>query len=94
MALNRASEVSAANWLSQTHEENYRNFSHVAIRFFSEVEIPMKHSRLGKFDFGQNAREIILKWFTRHQLFDLSILIVFASVKSRLCFSALIALFY
>ena len=26
MALNRASEVLAADWLSQTHLKNYRNF--------------------------------------------------------------------
>ena len=41
MALNRASEVSAADWLSQTYVKNYRNFSRVdEIRLFSVVEIP------------------------------------------------------
>ena len=42
MELNRASEVSAADWLSQTHVENYRNFLGEAIQFLSEVEIPIK----------------------------------------------------
>ena len=45
-ALNRASDVLAADWLSQTHVKNYRNFSRVVIRFFSVVEIPIKHSSL------------------------------------------------
>lgn len=27
------------------HVKNYRNFLHVVIQFFSEVEIPIKHSR-------------------------------------------------
>ena len=30
------------------HVKNYRNFSHVKIRFFSVVEIPIKHSSLYK----------------------------------------------
>ena len=38
MALNRASGVPAADWLSQTHVIDYRNFSRVVIRFFSVVE--------------------------------------------------------
>ena len=46
MALNRASDVPVADWLSQTHVKNYRNFSRVVIRFFSVVEIPIKHSSL------------------------------------------------
>ena len=46
MALNRVSNVSAADWLSQTHVKNYRNFSRVVPRFFSVVEIPTKHSSL------------------------------------------------
>ena len=33
MALNRASDVTAADWLSQKHEKNYRNLSLVMIRF-------------------------------------------------------------
>ena len=39
MALNRASDATAADWLSQTHVTNYRDFSRVVIRFFSVVEI-------------------------------------------------------
>ena len=46
MALNRASNMSAADWLFQTHAKNYRNFSRVVIRLFSEVKIPIKHSSL------------------------------------------------
>ena len=34
MALNRASHVPAADWLSQTHVKNYRHFSCVVISFF------------------------------------------------------------
>ena len=41
MALNRA-----ADWRSQVHVKNYRNCSRVKIRFFSVVEIPIKHSSL------------------------------------------------
>ena len=47
--LNRASDMSAADWLSQTHEKNYRNFSRVVIRSFTGlllVEIPIKNSSL------------------------------------------------
>ena len=44
MALNRANDVPEADWLSQTHVKIYRNFSRVVIRFFLEVEIPIKHS--------------------------------------------------
>jgi len=47
-AQNRASGVPAADWLSQTHVKNYRNFSRVMIRFFSMGEIPIKHSSLYK----------------------------------------------
>ena len=46
MALNEASDVSAADWLSQTHMKNYRNFSRVVIRLFLVEEIPIKHSSL------------------------------------------------
>ena len=46
MALNRASEVSEANLQSQTHIENYPNFSCVVIWFFSVVENPIKHYSL------------------------------------------------
>ena len=46
MALNRASDVSAADWRSQTHVKNYRTFSRVETRFFSVEEIPIKHSSL------------------------------------------------
>ena len=46
MALNRASDMSAADWLSQTHVKNYRKFSRLVIRFFSAVEIPIQHSNL------------------------------------------------
>ena len=46
MALNRASYVPAADWLSQTNEKNWRNFSRVVIRFFPVVEIPIKLSSL------------------------------------------------
>ena len=44
MALNSASDVPAADWLPQTLVKNYHNFSRVVIRFFSEVEFPIKHS--------------------------------------------------
>ena len=41
MALNRASDMPAADWLSQTQVKNYRNFLRVVIQFFSvQVEIP------------------------------------------------------
>ena len=43
---NRASDMAAADWPSQTHVKNYRNFSSVTIGFFSVVEIPIKHSSL------------------------------------------------
>ena len=46
MALNRASDMSAADWLSQTCMENYCNFSCVVKWFFSLVEVPLKHSSL------------------------------------------------
>ena len=46
MALNRASDMSAADWLSQRHVTNYCNFSCVVIWFFSEVGIPIRHSSL------------------------------------------------
>lgn len=46
MALNRVSNMSEPDWLSQTHKKNYRNISHVVIRFFSVVVIPKKHSSL------------------------------------------------
>ena len=41
MALNRATDVSADDWLSQTNVKNYGNASR---EFFSVVEIPIKHS--------------------------------------------------
>ena len=34
MALNRASDAPAADWLSQTQVTNYRDFPRVVIRFF------------------------------------------------------------
>ena len=43
MALNKAGDTSAADWLPQTRENN---FSHAMIRFFSGVEIRIKHSSL------------------------------------------------
>ena len=46
MAPNRASDVPAADWLSQTRVKNYRYFSRVVTRFFSVLEIPIKHSSL------------------------------------------------
>ena len=47
MALNRASDLPAADRLSQTQfVKNYCSFSCVVIRFFSVVEIPVKHSSL------------------------------------------------
>ena len=39
-ALNRASDISAVDWLSQTHVKKYGNFSRAVTRFFSVVEIP------------------------------------------------------
>ena len=44
MVLNRASYMSAADWVYQTQVKNYHNFSCVVIWFFSGVEIPIKHS--------------------------------------------------
>ena len=38
MALSRAIEVPAADWLLQTHVKSYRNFSRVVIRFFAVVK--------------------------------------------------------
>ena len=46
MALNKVSDMSAADWLSQTHVKNNENFSRVVIRFFSVVEIPINYSSL------------------------------------------------
>jgi len=40
MALNRASNMSAADWLSQTREKMIVNFQVMVIRFLSVVEIP------------------------------------------------------
>ena len=45
MALNRASDVPAADWLSQTLVKN-RNFSLVVTQFFLVVEIPINHYSL------------------------------------------------
>ena len=53
MALNRVSDAPAADWLSQTHVKNYRNFSRVVIRFFLVVKIPIKHSSLYNKDLGK-----------------------------------------
>ena len=44
MVLNRAGDVPAADWLSQTQVKNSRDLSRVVIRFFSVVEIPIKQS--------------------------------------------------
>ena len=44
MALNKASEASAADW--QTHVKNYLNFSRMVVWFFSVVEILLKHFSL------------------------------------------------
>ena len=41
--------MSAADWLSQTHEKNYRNFSRVVLRSFTgplPVKIPINHASL------------------------------------------------
>ena len=46
IALHKARDMSAADWLFQTHVKNYRNFSPVVIRLFSEVEIPIKYSSI------------------------------------------------
>ena len=45
MALNRASDVSAVNWLPPTHVKCYP-FSRMVIRLFPAVEIRIKHSCL------------------------------------------------
>ena len=58
MELNRASEVSAADWLSQTHVENYRNFLREAIQFFLEVEIPIKGARSSSVEHAQSGRQV------------------------------------
>ena len=46
VAIYRANDVLAADWLFQTQVKNYPYFSRVVIRFFSVVEIPIKHSSL------------------------------------------------
>ena len=46
MPLNRARNMLAADWLSQTHMKNYRNVSRVVIRLFSVVEISIKRFSL------------------------------------------------
>jgi len=46
MVLNRMSELSAADWLSQTGVKHSRSFSLVVIQFFSVMEIPINHSCL------------------------------------------------
>ena len=56
MALNRASDVLAADWLSQTHVRNYRNFSRVVIRFSSVVEVIFQ-KRVRVFHRGFQTRE-------------------------------------
>ena len=43
IALNEASDMSAADWLSHTNAKNHGNFSRVVIGFFSVVEILIKH---------------------------------------------------
>ena len=40
----KASDMSAADWLSETHRKNYDNFSCGVIPFLLVVEIPIKHS--------------------------------------------------
>ena len=53
MALNRVSDVPAADWLSQTRDS-------VVIRFLSVVEIPKKHSSLyNKILFKPSSRVIL-----------------------------------
>ena len=44
MSLNRESDVSAADWPSQTHVKNYRNLSCAETRFLPVVEIRTEHS--------------------------------------------------
>ena len=62
MALNRASDVSAADWRSQSHVKNYRNLSRAEIRFFLVVEIPIKHSCLyNKFSFNHIEPKALFK---------------------------------
>ena len=46
MARNSVSDMSAADWLFQTHVKNYRSFPRVVIGFLSAVEIPIKLSSL------------------------------------------------
>ena len=48
MVLNWASNMSAADWLLQTHVKNLRKFSRMETRliFSKKVEIPLKHSTL------------------------------------------------
>ena len=45
-SLPRQSDVLAADWQSETHVKNYDNFSRAVIRFFSGMEIPIKHPSL------------------------------------------------
>ena len=50
MAINRAFDVLAADWLSQTHVENYRNFSVFSwvTWLFSVEEVPIQYCSLYK----------------------------------------------
>ena len=67
MALNRASDVSAAYWLSQTHVKIIVIFSRVVIRVFSVVEIPIKHSSLYNkivYYFDLNSSTVKLRFST------------------------------
>ena len=40
MVLKGARDMSAADWLSQTHVKTFRYFLRVVVQFFSVVEIP------------------------------------------------------
>ena len=61
MALNGVSDVSAADWLSQTLVKNYEKFSGVLIRLFLVVKISIKHSSL------YNKYNYISKNFKEHK---------------------------
>ena len=64
MVLNRANDVSAADWQSQTHVKYHRNFSCEEMRFsFSVEEIPVKHTNLYNKTFFSSY--YLLLWFPK-----------------------------
>ena len=76
MVLNRAGDVPAADWLSQTQVKNSRDLSRVVIRFFSVVEIPIKHPEVQRL---LGSHNMLRQWqlTSVKTLFDELVLILF-----------------